>query len=196
MPFKLLLLGRGSTAQDKNVRLGMEAADAKQFAAWGVDCEDIIFLHASTSSGILQYYFTVPYSKWHFRFFHLCWSPCLCADDGVRLYLHHCLGDRPPPVARRPPPAAARAFVDSTLADVKYDDCGTTTDSFTAMRDAMNATGRPMFFSIHSPWTHSPGSGTKNGSVPQWSFSVFPLFSSFFSFFFSPPGQHLGATLQ
>ena len=26
--------------------------------------------------------------------------------------------------------------------------------SFTAMRDALNATGRPMLYSIHSPWTH------------------------------------------
>lgn len=67
----------GKHCCDRNVRLGMEAADARLFASWGVDY-------------------------------------------------------------------------------VKYDDCGSTTESFESMRAALNATGRPMVYSIHSPCTHHP----------------------------------------
>lgn len=40
------------------------------------------------------------------------------------------------------------------------------------MRDALNATGRPMVYSIHSPWTHHPDSGTMFGPDPETSGSI------------------------
>lgn len=46
----------------------------------------------------------------------------------------------------------------------RYDDCGTTTESFKQMRDALNATGRAFYYSIHSPWTHG---ASKGGPDPE-----------------------------
>jgi alpha-galactosidase len=45
---------------------------------------------------------------------------------------------------------------------VKNDDCGSTDASFLKFRDALNKTGRPMVYSIHTSWTH----GHKKGFGP------------------------------
>jgi alpha-galactosidase len=45
---------------------------------------------------------------------------------------------------------------------VKNDDCGSTDASFLKFRDALNKTGRPMVYSIHTSWTH----GGKKGLGP------------------------------
>ena len=42
-------------------------------------------------------------------------------------------------------------------------------DACDPMSSPIHAPGRPMFYSIHSSWTHSPNSGTKDGSVPRTS---------------------------
>eukprot|EP01065_Artemidia_motanka_P036222 TRINITY_DN44128_c0_g1_i1.p2 TRINITY_DN44128_c0_g1~~TRINITY_DN44128_c0_g1_i1.p2 ORF type:complete len:389 (+),score=143.44 TRINITY_DN44128_c0_g1_i1:62-1228(+) len=42
---------------------------------------------------------------------------------------------------------------------VKNDDCGSEVASFSKFRDALNKTGKPVLYSIHTKWTHSTSSG-------------------------------------
>ena len=46
----------------------------------------------------------------------------------------------------------ARTFASWGVDFVKHDSCGEERPSYSAMRDALNATGRPMVYSIHSPY--------------------------------------------
>ena len=93
-------------------------------------------------------------------FFASAWTLCSdssgtqCCDSNVRLGMEK---------------DDANTFAAWGVDYVKYDDCGTTTQSFQALRDAINGTGRPMFYSIHSPWTHIPSSGIRKGPDPQTS---------------------------
>ena len=48
----------------------------------------------------------------------------------------------------------AQQFADWGIDYVKDDDCGSSPDHFTKMRNAIAKTKRPMVYSIHSPWTH------------------------------------------
>ena len=76
-------------------------------------------------------------------------------------------------------PNHALTLCPSPRADVKDDDCGSSADHFSKMRDAIAKTGRPMVhttvlslrccssdmrrtqvYSIHSPWTHHPQPGS------------------------------------
>jgi len=77
-----------------------------------------------------------------------------CCDGNVRLGMEQ---------------SDAKTFAGWNVTYVKYDDCGTTTESFTAMRVALKATAGPMYYSIHSPWTHKPTTGTKYGPDPAHS---------------------------
>lgn len=53
-----------------------------------------------------------------------------------------------------------KQFVEEWGAEyVKNDDCGSTVASFATFRDALNATGKRVLYSIHTTWTHDHSKG-------------------------------------